>query len=194
MLRTHVLSAGTIHEGDWLQADLTPLAIEEWRPAPGWSGYEVSNLGHVRSWKKSRREPHAPLPRLLTSWTLPNGYVCVTFKEPGRKGNCYIHHLVAGAFIGPTPDGMEIAHWDGDKLNNALSNLRHATPVENAEDMLRHGHRVMGERHHLAVLTNEQAGELRAFDGTHSEAARAFGVRYHVAYCIRTGRTWKRAA
>jgi hypothetical protein len=167
--------------------------MAEWRPVDDWSGYEVSDDGNVRSWKVSRQTPTATLPRLISRWVLPNGYVCVTLKDKGRRVNLYVHRMVARAFLGPCPTGQEVAHGDGERLNNTLANLRYVTPKENSADTLAHGHRPVGERHYAALLTNEQAAELRAFPGTHAEAARAFGLRYHAAYCIRTGRSWRRA-
>ena len=48
--------------------------------------------------------------------------------------------LVVLAFLGPPPfPGAHAAHFDGDKLNNRLSNLRWASPAENEADKRRHG-------------------------------------------------------
>lgn len=38
-----------------------------------------------------------------------------------------IHTLMAETFISPRPDNMIINHIDGDKLNNAISNLQYVT-------------------------------------------------------------------
>lgn len=166
--------------------------MDDWKGIENWDGYEVSSAGEVRSWKKSRQTPNAALPRIISRWVLPNGYAVVTLKDRGRRENVYVHHAVARAFIGPRPDGLEVAHGDGDRLNNSISNLRYATPKENSADTLAHGRRAMGGAHYAALLTNEQARQLREFQGTHAAAARAFGISYHVAYCIRTNRTWRR--
>jgi hypothetical protein len=50
-----------------------------------------------------------------------------------------VHPLVAAAFIGPRPDGMEIRHLDGERFNNAAVNLCYGTPSENARDRVNHG-------------------------------------------------------
>ena len=42
-----------------------------------------------------------------------------------------VHSLVALAFIGPRPEGMEVNHKDCDKQNNALNNLEYVTHGEN---------------------------------------------------------------
>ena len=167
--------------------------METWKSIDTWPGYEVSNHGRVRSWKVCRRSPQEPLPRILAAWVLPNGYAVVKLKDRGRRANVYLHHAVAAAFIGQRPQGMEVAHGDGDKANNSAENLRYATPLANAKDRVRHGTGYAGSRHHSTSLDEEAVAGLRAFVGTHAEAARAAGVTYHIAYRIRTGRVWRRA-
>jgi hypothetical protein len=162
----------------------------EWKAVKGWEGYEISSAGILRSWKVCRRSPNDPLPRVVVPHALPSGYLTVKLKDRDRKLGTYIHHLVAEHFIGPRPPGMEVAHWDGDKSNNAAPNLRYATPKENGADSVRQGATNRGERHGCATIDNETAKGLRSFTGSHAEAAKAFGVSYHRAYCIRTGRSW----
>jgi len=164
---------------------------EQWREVEGWRGYEVSDLGRVRSWKRSRQTPDADLPRVLSSWQLSSGYLLVTLKDCGRRANMYVHRLVLAAFVGPCPEGREAAHWDGDKENNALGNLRYATPAENTADKRRHGSIPAGAAHYATALTREDAQGIKNHPGTHRDAATAFGVTYHTAYRIRTGRTWR---
>ena len=103
----------------------------------------------------------------------------------------YVHRAVMTAFVGPCPEGNEVAHWDGNKGNNKLENLRYATPVENAGDTLRQGNRQMGEKHYRTTLTNQQVAEIRSFVGTHVEASRHFGMKYGTIYGIRAGLHWK---
>lgn len=121
--------------------DPTPMAeVEEWRAVVGWEGlYEVSSLGRVRS-----------LPR-QTSHGIVGGRVLKP--SPNKRRNNYlqvglsnvtrrtakVHVLVAAAFHGERPDGMEIRHLDGDPANNAASNLRYGTKSENMLDAVRHG-------------------------------------------------------
>jgi hypothetical protein len=69
-----------------------------------------------------------------------------------------VHHLVLEAFVGPRPAGHEAAHGDGDKTNNALANLRWATPKENAADRYRHGTVLFGTRHPLGRKTSCERG------------------------------------
>lgn len=70
----------------------------------------------------------------------------------GSKRNDYIrininnhhysaHRLVWEAFNGPIPEGMVIDHIDGNRSNNALSNLRLVTQSENMSNAQTNGHK-----------------------------------------------------
>lgn len=56
-----------------------------------------------------------------------NGYGQVTLQNKAYK----VHILVAMAFIGDRPEGMEIDHIDRNKLNNNIANLRYVSKSEN---------------------------------------------------------------
>lgn len=72
-----------------------------------------------------------------------------------------VHHMVLTAFIGPKPEGKEARHRDGDPTNNALTNLRWSTHVENEKDKIGHGTHTRGERNGGAKLTQRQADSIR---------------------------------
>jgi len=58
-------------------------------------------------------------------------YLRVTFSHSEGRGRCLGHKLVWMGFRGPIPNGLEIDHVDGDKSNNALTNLEPVTSGEN---------------------------------------------------------------
>lgn len=60
------------------------------------------------------------------------GYLHVTLNA-GIYGPFSVHRLVAAQYIGVCPDGMEINHKDGDKLNNHWTNLEYVTHSENTK-------------------------------------------------------------
>lgn len=117
------------------------MTAEEWRQIPGAKdGYEVSNLGQVRSWRtKSRREDARRVTPLILKQTLGSGgYLQVGRLGNGRGWNA-VHPLVLLAFVGSRPAGRLIRHLDSDPHNNALSNLAYGTPSENMRDSVEVG-------------------------------------------------------
>jgi hypothetical protein len=59
-----------------------------------------------------------------------------------------VHRVVAEAFHGPLPPEMQVRHLDGNRENNAPSNLAYGTRSENMQDQVRHGvHYMAGKTH-----------------------------------------------
>ena len=184
--------------------------VEVWKMLPGFEGvYEVSNQGRVRS--VVREVQFGITKRRVTSKILATHankkYVCVRLDnlEKGMKVKEYaVHRLVALAFIGPCPEGHWCCHYDDDKSNNALSNLRYATPKENYADAVRNGSR--GEEYRRRqgassrVLTFEQAHEIRkryirgsrSIHGNCIELAREFGVSESLINAIAQGKSYSK--
>lgn len=120
-------------------------AQESWRPIPGFEGfYDVSDQGRIRT--VSRIVPTAGGQRRVAERirkldTTKAGYKIITLSKGGVRSVKSVHPLVLEAFVGPRPPGMEACHWDGDKGNNALSNLRWDTKKANELDAVRVGAR-----------------------------------------------------
>ena len=135
----------------WTDDDLDQLRVaEEWRPVPGWEAtHEVSDRGRVRS-----------RTRVLTQRD-DRGYAQVTLRHRDRLKSYLVHRLVALAFLGPRPDGMEVCHGDGNKRNNTPANLRYGTPRDNGADKRKHGHGWRGEAVNTARMTVEKVREAR---------------------------------
>jgi hypothetical protein len=120
--------------------DQVTSELEHWLAVPGWEGlYEVSDLGRVRS--LTRRTPAGTRKgRLMKTNVDPAGYWQLGFRRgDGKSRTQKVHQLVAAAFLGPRPEGLEVRHLDGNKLNNRLDNLAYGTPSENSLDSIRHG-------------------------------------------------------
>lgn len=129
---------------------MEPTQTESWRPIAGYEdAYEVSDLGRVRSVPRVVNAGPPPGKRaipakVLTPTLANNGYLQVTL----RRRALMIHSLVAEAFIGPRPDGLETCHNDGDSHNNRLSNLRYDTISSNRKDTVLHGRNMWANRTH----------------------------------------------
>jgi hypothetical protein len=131
---------------------------------------------------------------LLKQNTRPNGYLYVELNREGQAKKFNTHALVALAFMGPTPEGEEIRHLDGNRANPSLSNLSFGTHKENAQDMVLHGHTYLGEEHHSAVLTDTMVLEMRSLFAagyTSGYLAGNFGVSRTTAWQAASGKTWK---
>lgn len=132
--------------------------IEEWRPVEGWP-YEVSSMGAVRRALKGQTTSKIGIVKQSRSST---GYLTVALSDFRKRKTYAVHRLVAETFIGPKPSGKtEVAHGDGCKTNNALSNLRWATSSENQNDKNLHGKMPRAEGHYLATLTWDDVNDIR---------------------------------
>ena len=107
------------------------MSAEEWRSIPGFPGYEVSDLGNLRSLKPGKQGPRVPV--------IDRGYRRTMLSVGGVHYKRSIHQLVALAFIGPVPDRCEVRHLDGNRANNVPANLAYGTSAENRADTLLHG-------------------------------------------------------
>jgi hypothetical protein len=142
---------------------------EIWRSIAGRPGYEVSDLGRVRSldrvvtkMQRGRPVQHRLRGRVLRQGRTRGGYLTVSLA--GRS--VHVHRLVLEAFVGPCPAGRQAAHRDGNKLNNSVGNLRWATPRENNADKLRHGTALFGIRTHNGRKTSCPKGHAYDSDNT----------------------------
>lgn len=143
---------------------------EHWRDVPGFPGYQVSDLGRVRSCRRTIgwgdggvgvASPELGW-RLLKPRPLGrHGHLIVSLQRDAATRSRQVHRLVLEAFVGPCPEGMETRHLDGHAGNNHLANLRWGTPLENAEDKQRHGTVQRGEQQPQAKLTATGVSEIR---------------------------------
>ena len=125
---------------------------EEWRSIAGYEGYyEVSNLGRVRSLKRTITNAYGVKvkirPRILRQTLSGPGkkrkkkdrYKSVGLHKDGVGRTFKVHRLVAEAFI-PNPDNLpEIDHIDANKKNNRVDNLRWCTHQQNMQYMVEMG-------------------------------------------------------
>lgn len=178
-------------------------AGERWRDVVGWEGfYTVSDRGRIRTVERKYIRKgdgaHMTIPARLRKATVPLprlNYPCVSLQVRGRKLVLRpVHVLVAAAFIGPRPAGLETRHIDGVKTNNLLTNLRYGTVSENQRDRVLHGTSNRGERCGSAKLTEADVHEIRRLraqtDMTHKQIATQFGVARESVRDIENGKRW----
>ena len=91
--------------------------MEIWKDIEGYEGYQISNMGNVKSLKFGKEK----ILKLIKDKS--NGYLRVGLYKEGKLKNHYVHRLVAEAFIENHNNFREINHRDEDKANNCVSNL-----------------------------------------------------------------------
>ncbi len=161
------------------------LPPSHFREIPGWPEYLVSHSGEV--WSRSRGKMSKPRKN-------QRGYYIVDLHRDGMRVTKHVSVLVLETFVGPRPDGLEACHWDGNRTNNNVDNLRWDTHAANELDKERYGGIMRGEGHPRCKLTNSQVIAIRQLrrDGLSLSAiGRRFNVTLGMIWLIVTGRNWK---
>ena len=122
--------------------------------------YEVSNQGRVRN---------ALTDQVLRPRIIKEGYLIVDLYYKGQRKTCYVHNLVATAFVEGWREGLEVNHKNGVKTDNRAENLEWVTASENrqhASDVLLLDVKpvaLLDERGHLQWLFHSSMACKRAF-------------------------------
>lgn len=106
--------------------------METWKDIPGYEDrYQVSDEGRVRSVdrmargvSKAGRDYLKKMPGRVLRPGNCRGYLIVNLHP---TGTVTVHRLVALAFVSGFAAGLEVNHKDGNKKNNAASNLEWVT-------------------------------------------------------------------
>ena len=180
------------------ERDVEAFKGERWLPIVGWAQfYEVSSLGRIRSLDRviidtcrggERRRFISG--RLLSPRVDSRGYASLPLYGGGATKRKYAHSLVAAAFLGPRPEGHDVAHNDGNPSNNALSNLRYATRADNMADCVAHGTRHTGEMSPAAKLSAADVREIRKVRGNLAILAKHYGIGKMQVSRIQRGLRW----
>ena len=135
--------------------------------------YEVSNQGRVRN---------ARTGLVLRPRKSAHGYRKVSLCYQGKPKECYIHILVATAFVEGWREGLQVNHKNGVKTDNRAENLEWVTASENQ----RHASDVLLLDVKPVALLDER-GRLQYLFNSASACSRMMGgrVRGHIRKKIR---------
>ena len=120
--------------------------IENWKPVVGQDGYEVSDIGRVRSVDRTISfERHGSIVYRKLRGRMRklqrDDEDCHLFVMLGDQ-KMYVHRMVLEAFAGPCPEGHECRHADDVKHHNYLQNLSWGTRSQNVKDAYDNGRRI----------------------------------------------------
>ena len=102
---------------------------EEFRDIPGYEGYQVSNLGRVKSLPREIKfgdRFRLSKEIILKPYINIYGYYTVRLNKYNKGKTFTVHQLVAIAFLNHIPDGFKVVvdHINNNKLDNRLENLQ----------------------------------------------------------------------
>jgi hypothetical protein len=100
---------------------------ERWAVVPGFPMHMVSSEGRVYSWHSQK---------FLRPGIGSHGYLKFNIAFGKTK---LLHVVVAEAFLGPRPAGLDVCHEDDNRLNPKLSNLEYGTRAKNIQATVRRG-------------------------------------------------------
>ncbi|QNG62626.1 HNH homing endonuclease [Rhizobium phage B1VFA] len=122
-----------------------------------------------------------------------SGRVFFNMTYVGYTKSILVNRVVALRYL-PNPENLpQVNHIDGDKENNALSNLEWASGSDNEKHAHRTGLKTgRGSANSNAKLTADQVVKIRAAanDNTPDELAKTYGVSRSTIINILDKRTW----
>lgn len=126
----------------------------DWRVAPRFTTFEVSEFGDVRRRGTTSR---------VAGQIDPDGYIRYSLtRDDGVRVTVAAHRLVLETFVGPPPSEKHVsAHGNGSRIYCHHSNLRWATSQDNQDDRTFHGNTPSGTRNPKARITDADVVDIR---------------------------------
>lgn len=144
--------------------------------------YQVDEHGNIYGKKGRKLKPSLN----------PHGYQIINYMKDGKQHGTSVHRTVAMAFV-PNPENKpQVNHIDGNKTNNAATNLEWVTEHEN----MRHAIDALGFIPNLGrrkkVIASKD-GEIIEFESLHEAGQwidRKYGVKHgiHSVWRVLDGR------
>lgn len=161
---------------------------EVWKKIPGFSGYEASDKGRIRSYHARNGKPwhisETPQ-RVLQQYT--SGYYPFVhiMDDEGQGRTKRVAALVMLAFVGPRLKGTVVCHADGDPSNNVVENLRYDTRKNNARDAMLNGRYSLSPEQVLDIREQRVSGRSAA------EIAKHYGIGIYTVHKVCSGAVYR---
>jgi hypothetical protein len=140
---------------------------ENWKDIDGFDGYQISNLGRVKSFKWDKINGRI----MKCGWR--RGYRSIGLTTEDGQKLMSVHRLVANAFIPNTHNKETVNHINGIKTDNRAENLDWATDQENMNHALATG---LHPNPRIAVIQYSKDGEFINEYESQIEAQRQTGI------------------
>lgn len=176
--------------------------FEIWKSINGFPGYEISNMGKVKSLEKYTKHWAGGLrllkERILKGSLSSSGYFQVDLPLENAGRNRTIHLIVIEHFGDPKPSPKhECNHKDGDKQNNWWTNLEWMTRKANIKHAYDLGLAIgnSGEKNGYSTLTEKEVKRVRKMyitgKYTQTKLAKIFKVGQFCIWSIVHNKTWR---
>jgi hypothetical protein len=124
-----------------------------------------------------------------------HGYIKITVRKNNIKKDKFIHCLIAESFLGTKPIGMEVCHFDGNRKNNNINNLRYGTRSDNVKDAIKHGTHYTpfskkGSERSYAKINEQIAKYIKESKDSGSVLAQKFNVSRALISNVRNKKSW----
>lgn len=163
---------------------------------PGFEGsYYATTDGNIfsydKKWIRSRGGIHIHKGGKL-ELSRSRGYLRVNLQVNKKQKHFLAHRIIAKTFI-PNPENKpEVNHLDGNKDNNAYTNLEWATKKENMQHAFDTGikNSMKGERHGCSKLIEHQVLEILKSKEPQTKLSKIYGVSDATISHIKNNKNW----